>query len=669
MNLANLTRTEFLTSVGAFPVWHAAKIPDRARPAVVFINKPFGTPAAAAVLKAALGAQADLCWMQMIGDGAPDLEQKSLAAFVTAVTEVLQQAFADRRVILAGQGMGATAALAVRAAVVDRVVALEPELEPAEAWPILDSFRELVRTRPALRPVIEAFYGKALDGSDAPSNLSVLEGLDVPVDVLVGSQPLMPRRAPLTSKRVGYVGRRAAWFKNRHQRRNPLAEVVALTPDDRLLSSTESFDLIVAADMTELDLASVRQGLSPGGVFVAGVLAGVPLPDELGAAGLRVDAVHAAEVDPDVFDDTAPVLESAPRVVIARRTEDPAPSTMRVRIVAYASRMLDVRTRLPAHALRSEPSLQVAYQHAPIGTMRDDTVFVIQRTGEHRIAAWRSFMAMASASRSIVVLEHDDHPEVVSRALGVPFNLRDLEIFGYAHAVQTSTPELAALYRRYNPNVEIFPNAVFDISPPPLGPWAPKIFYGALARGDFPSQVARSLGPILAAHPEASIEVVGDKSVFDALPTTNKRFHPLMPYEAYLELMGQCSILLTPLEGEHNETKSDTKFLDAASRGLATIASPQAYGATIRHGETGLIARGLLDWAPLLARLLDDPQAAQAIAHRAWTYVRGQRMFCHQIAQRHDWYADLMRRREALNAEVSLRIPGFTQTAAAKAQT
>ena len=78
----------------------------------------------------------------------------------------------------------------------------------------------------------------------------------------------------------------------------------------------------------------------------------------------------------------------------------------------------------------------------------------------------------------------------------------------------------------------------------------------------------------------------------------------------------------------------------------------------------------MLLWAlPMGVIAAFRPEAAQAIAHRAWTYVRGQRMFCHQIAQRHDWYADLMRRREALNAEVSLRIPGFTQTAAAKAQT
>jgi len=271
--------------------------------------------------------------------------------------------------------------------------------------------------------------------------------------------------------------------------------------------------------------------------------------------------------------------------------------------------------------------------------------------------------------RAIIVLEYDDHPEVIAKALSKTVSDDDWSIFAYAHAVQTSTPELAAVLGRHNPEVKVFGNAAFDLPPFPDRPFAPRIFYGALARGDFPAQMARSLAPTLRAHPEASFEVVGDKSVFDALPTDNKRFHALMPYEAYLELMGTCSVLLTPLEGAHYETKSDTKFLDAASRGLVTIASPAAYGATVRHGDNGLIADGLAAWAPLLDQVLADPQGSADMASRAWTYVRDQRMFSHQIAARRDWYAGLMARREDLNAAVVSRIPGLAQLIAAQPQT
>jgi len=135
-----------------------------------------------------------------------------------------------------------------------------------------------------------------------------------------------------------------------------------------------------------------------------------------------------------------------------------------------------------------------------------------------------------------------------------------------------------------------------------------------------------------------------------------------VPYEHYLELMADSAVSLSPIEGRlHQDTKSDAKFLDAASRGVLTIASPTIYAETIRHGVTGLIAGRVEDWAPLLAGALRDEPRRLAMAQAAWTYVRDQRMFAAQLPERLAWYRSLWARREALSAGVIERLPGLAQ--------
>ncbi|MES2722925.1 MAG: glycosyltransferase, partial [Pseudomonadota bacterium] len=155
------------------------------------------------------------------------------------------------------------------------------------------------------------------------------------------------------------------------------------------------------------------------------------------------------------------------------------------------------------------------------------------------------------------------------------------------------------------------------------------------------------------------------RAVFDALPTTNKSFHGFLPYEAYLDLMATCAVSLSPVEGRlYEDTKSDAKFLDAAARGVVTLASPTIYAETIVHGQTGLIAQRLKDWAPQLAGALRDEPARQVMARQAWDYVRDNRMFAHQAADRSAWYRELWDRREELNAGLLTRLPGLAQALA-----
>jgi hypothetical protein len=255
-------------------------------------------------------------------------------------------------------------------------------------------------------------------------------------------------------------------------------------------------------------------------------------------------------------------------------------------------------------------------------------------------------------------VEFDDHPELVSQmTLGGGLTPEGWARFRFVHAVQTSTEPLVRLFRAHNPEVRAFPNAVFELAPRPTAAPPRRVFYGAVTRGPVAVAVAQALGPAVAAFPDTEFLVVGDRAVFDALPTRRKRFFDYLPYERYLAVLASCGVSLSPLASAPMvETKSDAKFLDAARAGVVTIASPTVYAETITPGETGLIAEQLSDWSARLIELFADPDRHARIGLAAWETVRSRRMFAHQAAERRDWYLDLLARREALNRALAARL-------------
>lgn len=472
-------------------------------------------------------------------------------------------------------------------------------------------------------------------------------------------------RTPISALRVGWLGAGAEAFAKAAAARNPAASVAA--PD----ASCGPLDVLAATDLAAaLDPAPLSV-LGPNGVVVAvAPTAAAPRAEAartLQALGFEVLKAHLVQDDGGVFDDAhdnragtwaADEAGGAPMVVVARRAGGPPP--LHLNQITFAPTLMDIRTRLPAEALRSEADVLVAHQKVPASLpalpVEYPKVLVLQRPGPRDPDVWRRSIAQQIAQGWVVVLEYDDHPELVALHNRRTMSEADWIRFSGVHAVQTTTPALEAAFKPHNPEVRVFPNAVFDL--PPFPEAAPRrVFYGAVSRGPFAARVAASLGPALEAAPDVEVFVVGDRAVFEALPTHRKRFFDFLPYEEYLALMALCAVSLSPVEGSlHQETKSDAKFLDAAGRGVLTIASPVIYDGVIRHGENGLIARTLDDWSPLLARALEDPAGARAMARAAWTEVRAHRMFADQARARIDWCRDLWNRREALNAALRSRL-------------
>lgn len=350
-------------------------------------------------------------------------------------------------------------------------------------------------------------------------------------------------------------------------------------------------------------------------------------------------------------------------MLIARRSDAPAASPVQMLVAAMAPRFMDVRTRLPARYLQTVPEVALRYQEKSVALMpvADGVarILLLQRPAVPDRQAWLRVAGEAMREGWVVVIEYDDHPELVGKVLGwAPERARWLHI-SCAHAVQTTTRGLATVFREHNPNVMAFPNAAFVL--PPLRvrlPGPRRIFYGALNRGDFSAAVARALAPAVAAHPDMMFEVVHDRAFFDALPTDRKRFWEAQDYEKYLAVMEACDIALLPLAGDDFELfKSDVKYVECASRGAAVIASPAIYGESVIDGRTGLIAPDLADWAPALLRLLDDEALRGTLARQAWEDVRDHRMFAAQIGPRVDWYRRLWNDRARLHADLLARCP------------
>ncbi len=707
-----MTRVAVRTLAGELPYWTLPEPAESDRPVLLVIPGSFMSMRS---LNRLPGLLADRCQVALaeIPTTTPfEIPNLTVGRVAEAFSQLVHRAFRARPVVVLAFADAAVVAVSIRTPEVLRTVAVEPLLRSEKLWPL----REAVRARAqdasdGFKRFLNDVYGV---GGAAPGVRDHRPGFrapQAPVDVLVGEDPLMPERAtartpslvdeeerawlraqpqvslriaagaghdlareagtgvleaaraaldwavgfrrpaaqmarrlveatPSDAARVLFLGAGAEAFASGFLARSPQARV------DGAASPGAEYDAIVLADpgAETLGDGALFAALAPAGTVVAATQLGAPARlagEALAAQGLTLLSGERA------------LTAVGTALVRARRAPPPAtPLT----IVAYARTLMDIRTRLPAMALRSDPALEVEYQGPPFAQPAGAPpgVVVMTRPAEWTPEAWRATVARAIQGNQVLVIEYDDHPELVSQMTrGTSVPERDWERFRIVHAIQTSTEPLVDLFRRYNPEVALFPNAAFTLAPFPAGPRPPRVFFGGVTRGAFVAGVARALAPAVEAHPEAAFHVVGDRAFFDALPTANKVFDDYLSYEAYLEAMAACTISLSPLEDRPMvETKSDAKYLDAARAGVVTIASPTVYARTIRAGVNGLIAERLEDWPVSLSLVLGDEALRRRLARGAWEDVRDHRMFVHQSALRRDWYRDLVARRKALNAGI-----------------
>ena len=719
------------TPDGEIELWGRPEIYGRDEPLVLALGSGFSPIEDLKNLPDVLGFLADGCLMRTPGAGAPRLRRPGVDPIAKAVGHLLETVFAGRPVVLLGVSIGGVVALSVRASNLVRVVAIEPPLMTGDLWPIVGPLRDAAARDEPVRDMAWNLFGISATAHEPRDYSGALDDLPCPADVLLGDTPLMPqrevRRFPSLVDAAARARLAAAPNVRLHIAAGAGHNVVAQAPkavqdvlmesvrragaagaladravDEPLLDATplSARRLLVLGPRAEAfgrafrradPKASVEAAQGPGaaepGARFDAVVADAPLGgEELAAVAARLAAGGhliarwaqdraglAAALAPHGLFLRAPVDAAGTGVVRAQKCAEgrrPAPP-LSLHTLPYATTMMDIRTRLPARALASDPELDARYLIPParLPDQPFDTpkVVVLQRCAELKAEWFTPILASAIRAGRLVVAEYDDHPWLISEVLGHPGTSPQQMIrFGYVHGVQTTTPPLVEAFRPYNPEVVAFPNAAFSLAPFPAGERPRRVLYGAVLRGDYGVAVARSLGPAIAQFPDTEFVVLADEAVFEALPTKAKTFHGYMSFEAYLRIMETCSISLTPIAPlPMRETKSDAKFVDAGRSGALTIASPTVYDRVIQHGENGLIAREVEDWAPLLAQALGDQALRERLARRAWEYVRDERMFADQIAVRRAWYLDLWSRREALNAALIARTPGLREALAA----
>lgn len=334
--------------------------------------------------------------------------------------------------------------------------------------------------------------------------------------------------------------------------------------------------------------------------------------------------------------------------------------SMHIHLAAMAPTFLDVRTRLPLKELAKAPNIATSISERKIELPRlaveQPKVLLLQRASIQDPVRWTESVKQMIRAGWVVVAELDDHPELLASVHKRTLTDGAWDFVRLAHAVQTSTSALADAIRLHNPEVAVFRNDAFALPPLRLarGDGVLRVFFGALNREGISARVAAALAPVSSANSEIEFVVVHDKAFFEALGPARKQFSPALSYDAYLEVMAGCDIALMPLEGAPGEIfKSDIKFVEAASRGLAVIASPTVYGASIRHDKTGLIAASPEAFAEALARLQADPALRERLGATARAEIAATRLF--DPAPRLTWYRDLWARRQPLTSALLQR--------------
>ncbi len=336
------------------------------------------------------------------------------------------------------------------------------------------------------------------------------------------------------------------------------------------------------------------------------------------------------------------------------------PLYIRSTMLEHVGGVSHVRVVQPLRGLATEPGVitDVANDDSfdPPPAFADAArIFVFHRPvlfGEAGLARLRALIARGW----LVVCEFDDHPAFLPA-----MQQDEMHSFRAVHAVQTSTEPLAAVLRKANPEVAVFPNAIERL--PEVrnfkDPGHLTLLCAALNREDEWPPLLDALNAVAAlAGERLQFRIVADSGLFEALRTPHKRFVPLCDYETYQGLLSESEISLMPLaDNAFNRCKSDLKFIEAAAHRVATVASPVVYGQSIEDGRTGLLFRDGLDLQRRLLHLLANPEHARAIADAARASVRSRRMLAQQTSARLAWYRSLWARRDELRRELLARTP------------
>ncbi len=205
-----------------------------------------------------------------------------------------------------------------------------------------------------------------------------------------------------------------------------------------------------------------------------------------------------------------------------------------------------------------------------------------------------------------------------------------------------STEPLARQLRKYNPNVLVVKNYMdldFWRSGRPKGDTTVGWMGGPTHTYDL--ELIRGVLDRI----NARILFAGQKPEWFLEDWAYRRYWPFAATPAVLQ---ELHVGLAPLtKGRFNDCKSAIKYMEYSLMGAATVASDYGpYARTIKHGETGLLAKNPKDWLRYVNRLVKDDALRNEILEAAVSWVRENRSIQAQhenIADRYVEFADEVR--------------------------
>ncbi|THD79260.1 MAG: alpha/beta hydrolase [Phenylobacterium sp.] len=162
---------------------------DRGKPLVLMIT---GAMAPADVWAGEFD-ELDYLRVHLPGNHCPPLAETSIAAFARSIDQALAMNFSGRPVFVAGISMGALVGLAMRSPELRGALLIEPPLRTRHLWSVQRMPMEAGLTEQDLL-LLKNVLGVSKAGSEPRDYTHLLAGLRVRTTVVVGSEPLLPKR-------------------------------------------------------------------------------------------------------------------------------------------------------------------------------------------------------------------------------------------------------------------------------------------------------------------------------------------------------------------------------------------------------------------------------------------------------------------------------------------
>jgi 2-polyprenyl-3-methyl-5-hydroxy-6-metoxy-1,4-benzoquinol methylase len=321
----------------------------------------------------------------------------------------------------------------------------------------------------------------------------------------------------------------------------------------------------------------------------------------------------------------------------------------------------EARVDHPMMSLDSIPEVRAVWSAGSLSLPKDMTpgVLVLHRQFMTEPALKEAMEALVAKGWTLVA-EMDDDPHHWPQYVE-----SDFYAFRGVHAVTVSTEHLAGIIRKFNPNVQVFENAVLSIPHREVSKNQKlRTFFGALNR-------KADWLPVIEGIKQAALEnketiefvVVHDKEFHDALPdTVAKTFLPTLGIDKYTEVLATCDIALLPLnDTPFNRCKSDIKLIECASAQVAIVCSETVYATKPEHNEFVVFANTQEEWKEAISKLVRDSNLRQTNAAKALNYVKAQRMHAHQASSRLAYYQSLVQNRVTLEQQRQERISAMAK--------